>query len=243
MSTLSFAHLTISVGAKTIVDDASLFVTGGEIHVLMGPNGSGKSSLLNGIMGHPNYELKGNIVLDGEDITHRRTEDKARMGIFLSLQQSPEISGVTLTNFLFRAHKHMKPADDITPLDFYQLMASRAKEHGIDPSFLAKHLNSGLSGGEKKQSEILQLIALAPKFALLDEIDSGVDIDALKKVFSIITKERERGVGFLLVTHSSNLLSHITPDHVHIMKEGNIVVSGGKELVERVAKDGFENIT
>ena len=243
MSNLSLKHLTISLGTKTIVDEATFDIHGGEIHILMGPNGSGKSSLLNGIMGHPSYDLKGNIVLDGEDVTTLATEAKAQRGIFLSLQQSPEISGVTLTNFLFRAHKHMKPEDDITPLDFYQLLERKAKEHGIDTAFLGKHLNSGLSGGEKKQSEILQLVALAPKFALLDEIDSGVDVDALKKVFSIITKEKERGVGFLLVTHSSTLLSHLTPDHVHIMKEGRIVLSGGKELVERVEREGFEGIT
>ncbi len=242
MSKLSLEHITITIGAKTIVNDVSFDIHGGEIHVLMGPNGSGKSSLLNGIMGHPSYDLKGSISLNGEDVTILPTEEKAQKGIFLSLQQIPEISGVTLTNFLFRAHRHMKPSDDITPLDFYRLLEIKAKEHGIDTAFLGKHLNSGLSGGEKKQSEILQLITLAPKFALLDEIDTGVDVDALKKVFSIITKEKERGVGFLLVTHSSTLLSHITPDHVYIMKEGKIVLSGGKELVERVAKEGFLRI-
>ncbi len=243
MSVLEVNKLTIQTGGKTVVDGASFALASGEVHVLMGPNGSGKSSLLNAIMGHPNYKIVGGeIVLDEENITTLATEKKAHAGIFLSLQHLPEIAGVTLTNFLFRAHKSIKPEDEIAPLDFYKLMEGKAKEFGIDPTFLRKQLNTGLSGGEKKQSEVLQLLALEPKFALLDEIDSGVDIDALKRVFTVINALRAKGIGFLLVTHYSKLLEHITPDQVHIMKDGKIVASGGAELVEKISKEGFESI-
>lgn len=243
MSQLCVNKLSVAVGGKTVVSNASLAIGTGEIHVLMGPNGSGKSSLLNALMGHPKYQISdGTITLGGKDITAERTEEKARAGIFLSLQHLPEIAGVTLTNFLYRAHKAKDPDSKTTPLDFYKLMESKAKEFGIDPSYLRKHLNTGLSGGEKKQSEVLQLLALEPKFALLDEIDSGVDIDALKRVFAVICTLKERGVGFLLVTHYSKILEHITPDHVHVMKKGVIVASGGQELVSKIASDGFESI-
>ena len=263
MSQLSGEQLTIHAGGKSVVGGASFAIESGlpaarlpsgggqapghaaqagKVHVLMGPNGSGKSSLLNALMGHPKYEItEGRITLDGEDITKLPTEKKAQKGIFLSLQHLPEISGVTLTNFLHRAYRAQK-GGEIAPLEFYKHMEARAQEFGIDASFLKKHLNAGLSGGEKKQSEVLQLLALEPKFALLDEIDSGVDIDALKKVFAVIEHMKKQGVGFLLVTHYTKLLEHITPDNVSVMKEGKIVASGGRELAERIAKEGFEKI-
>lgn len=240
---------------KTVVDAASFVLKGGEVHVLMGPNGSGKSSLLNAIMGHPKYKIaEGSIVLDGEDITSQPTEKKAQAGIFLSLQHLPEVAGVTLTNFLYKAYRVQNTRSglgetalrpdlvfpEIAPLDFYKMMEARAKEFGIDAGFLKKHLNAGLSGGEKKLSEVLQLLALEPKFALLDEIDSGVDVDALKKVFAVIEHLRTKGVGFLLVSHHPNLLEHIKPDHVHVMNKGKIVASGGRELVEKISREGFE---
>lgn len=243
MSELRVNNISVHTSEKAVVENASLVVRSGEIHVLMGPNGSGKSSLLNAIMGHPKYQIiSGSVELDGKDITTLATEHKARAGIFLSLQHLPEIAGVTLTNFLYRAHKSIKPENTIAPLDFYKQMEIQANEFGIDPSFLRKHLNTGLSGGEKKQSEVLQLLALEPKFALLDEIDSGVDIDALKRVFAVILALKKRGVGFLLVTHYSKLLEHITPDGVHIMKDGKIVASGESELVEKIGREGFESL-
>ncbi len=242
MSQLDIKNYTVLMGEKILVSNVSLTLRSGEIHLLIGPNGSGKSSLLNAIMGYPKYQIKeGQIILDDEDVTTIATEKKARAGIFLSLQHVPEIAGVTLTNFLFRAQKSIK-GGTITPLDFYTLMQSRAKEFGIDPAFLKKHLNSGLSGGEKKQSEVLQLLALSPKFALLDEIDSGVDVDALKKLFAVILHLKEHGVGFLLVSHHPNILTHIIPDVVYVMKEGKIVASGGEELAEKISKNGFESI-
>ena len=242
MSNLDIQNFTVTTGGKTVVSDMSLHLKSGEIHVLMGPNGSGKSSLLNAIMGHPKYTLTtGTMLLDGEDITELPTEKKAKAGLFLSLQHLPEIAGVTLTNFLHRAYKELKDGKE-TPLEFYKMMDARAKEFGIDPTFLKKHVNKGLSGGEKKQSEVLQLLALEPKFAFLDEIDSGVDVDAMKRIFTVIEHLRGKGVGFLLVTHYSNILKSLTPDHVHVMKDGKLVLSGGKELALKIARDGFDAI-
>lgn len=242
MSNLDIKNLTVITGGKTVVADMTLHIGSGELHVLMGPNGSGKSSLLNALMGHPKYQItEGQILLDNEDITTLATEKKAKAGLFLSLQHLPEIAGVTLTNFLHRAYKELKDGKE-TPLEFYKLMESRANEFGIDPTFLKKHVNKGLSGGEKKQSEVLQLLALEPKFAFLDEIDSGVDVDAMKRIFTVIEYLRGKGVGFLLVTHYSNILKSLTPDHVHVMKDGKLVASGGKELAEKIAHDGFDTI-
>lgn len=242
MSNLDIKNLTVRTGGKTVVSDMTLHIGSGELHVLMGPNGSGKSSLLNALMGHPKYQItEGQIFLDNEDITTLATEKKAKAGLFLSLQHLPEIAGVTLTNFLHRAYKELKDGKE-TPLEFYRLMEARANEFGIDPTFLKKHVNKGLSGGEKKQSEVLQLLALEPKFAFLDEIDSGVDVDAMKRIFTVIEYLRGKGVGFLLVTHYSNILKSLTPDHVHVMKDGKLVVSGGKELAEKIAHDGFDDI-
>jgi len=242
MSHLDIKNFTVSTGGKNVVSDMSLSIESGELHVLMGPNGSGKSSLLNAIMGHPKYVLNGGVMLlDGENITELPTEKKAKAGLFLSLQHLPEIAGVTLTNFLHRAYKELKDGKE-TPLEFYKMTEARANEFGIDPTFLKKHVNKGLSGGEKKQSEVLQLLALKPKFAFLDEIDSGVDVDAMKRIFAVIEHLRKEGVGFLLVTHYSNILKSLTPDHVHVMKDGKLVLSGGKELAEKIAHDGFDTI-
>jgi Fe-S cluster assembly ATP-binding protein len=242
MSEFQVHNLCVEAEGKTVVDGASFAVRSGEIHVLMGPNGSGKSSLLNAIMGHPKYKItRGNVLLDGEDITDLPTEKKAQAGIFLSLQHLPEIAGVTLTNFLHKAYRAQK-GGEITPLDFYKMMDARAKEFGIDANFLKKHVNAGLSGGEKKQSEVLQLLALEPKFALLDEIDSGVDVDAQKRVFAVIEHLRAKGVGFVLVSHHSNLLQHLTPDHVHVMKDGKLILSGDKMLAAQIAAKGFDTL-
>ena len=242
MSDLDIKNFTVTTGGKIVVSDLSLHIGRGELHVLMGPNGSGKSSLLNAIMGHPKYVLSGGtMLLDGEDITLFPTEKKAKAGLFLSLQHLPEIAGVTLTNFLHRAYKELKDGKE-TPLEFYKMMEARANEFGIDPTFLKKHVNKGLSGGEKKQSEVLQLLALKPTFAFLDEIDSGVDVDAMKRIFTVIEHLRNEGVGFLLVTHYSNILKSLTPDHVHVMKEGKLIISGEKELAEKIARDGFDAI-
>ncbi len=242
MSILELNDITVSVADKTLIEGVSLSLASGKVHVLMGPNGSGKSSLLNAIMGHPTYTVTtGAVMLDGVDITEFPPEKKAKAGLFLSLQHIPEIAGVTLTNFMHRAYKEIKDTT-ITPLEFYKKSEQLAHEAGIDVSFLKKSVNSGLSGGEKKQSELLQLLVLEAKFAFLDEIDSGVDVDAMKKVYAGINLLKEKGVGFLLVSHHPNILEYVTPDSVSVMRAGKLIKTGGKELAEQIAKDGFESI-
>lgn len=247
MSNLAIKNIFIETANKRVVDGVTLSLASGQVHILMGPNGSGKSSLVSALFGHPKYTITGGaVVLDDEDITALPTEKKAKRGLFLSLQYLPSVAGVTLGAFLHRAHKELT-GEQVSVLEFYKRAEKVAQEIGIDSSFLKRDLNSGLSGGEKKQSEILQLAILKPKFAVLDEIDSGVDVDSLVKVFAAIELLRkgeglpagQAGTGFLLITHYPNILERITPDAVHIMNQGKIVASGGAELAREVSTSGF----
>jgi len=241
MEKLEIRNLSIKAGEKNIARDISLSVAPGEVHVLMGPNGSGKSSLVNALMGHPKYAITGGeVLLGGEDITFLSTDKKAKRGLFLSLQHLPEIDGVALEKFLFRAHKEMT-GQDMNVLDFHKHLVSRAEEYGLPEDFLRRNVNAGMSGGEKKQNEAFQLAFFEPKFAFLDEIDSGVDIDALEKVFSVINALRKKGTGFLLITHYGKILEKITPDVVHIMKGGKMIREGGPELAAEILETGFKD--
>lgn len=225
---------------KTVVDEVSLSVKSGEVHVIMGPNGSGKSTLLNAVMGHPAYKvLGGTIALDGEDITMLPTEGKAEKGIILSMQYLPAIDGVTMITFLHRAYRLLK-STEISILDFNRMLVEKVRAAGLDEGLLKRFVNVGFSGGEKKQAEIMQLLVLEPTFALLDEIDSGVDVDSLGKVFGTIETMRKNGTGFIVVTHSGAILEKITPDRVSVMKGGKIVRSGGVELAREILSKGFE---
>ena len=242
MSTLSIKNITITREEKPIVSHASLDVSSGEIHVILGPNGSGKSTLLNALMGHPSYKVtEGEIVLDGEDITNLPTEKKAGKGIILSLQHVPAIPGVTILSLLHRAYRLIKGVEISVP-DFYQMIMVKIKEFNLSENLLSHSIHGGVSGGEKKQGELISLLALEPKFALLDEIDSGVDIDSLNKVFTGIEKLRAQGTGFIIVTHLGTILEKITPDRVSVMKKGTIVRTGGPELAREILSSGFENI-
>lgn len=236
---LELKNINVSSKGKDIVKDVSFVMESGQVHALMGPNGSGKSSLLGGLFGHPAYNVSGDLVLDGESILGLQTHKKATKGLFLSLQYIPEIDGVTLVQFLREAHKGLT-GKEIPILDFYKHAEGKAKELGIDPSFLKKSLNKGLSGGEKKQTEALQMALLEPKFAFLDEIDSGVDIDSLRKLIAVIEERKKAGTGTLIISHYPALLKQITPDVVHVMNEGKIVRSGGIELVHEIEEKGFE---
>lgn len=239
MNTLELKNISIKTDGKIVTENISLKIASGEVHILMGPNGSGKSSLVNALFGHPKYKISGgHIMLDGEDITKLATDKKAKQGLFLSMQYLPEIAGVSMGQFLYRAYKEIKGGDD-SVLDFHKKMSDKADEFGIDKSFLSRHLNSGLSGGEKKQSEILQMTVLGPKFAVLDEIDSGVDVDSLGKIMSAIDQLTKGGTGFLLITHYPGILKKITPDYVYIMKDGKIIKSGGHEIIKEIEKNGF----
>ncbi len=239
MSKLELKNISVSAQSKIVARDISLIVNSGEVHILMGPNGSGKSSLVNAIFGHPKYEISGGaMLLDGKDITALTTDKKAKKGLFLSTQHLPGISGVSMANFLYRAYKEVIGGKE-SVLEFHKFLSDKADMFGIDKGFLNRHVNIGLSGGEKKQSEALQMAALSPKFAFLDEIDSGVDVDSLGKIFGAVKTLAKEGTGFLLITHYPNILKKITPDYVHIMKEGKIVKSGGNELAHVIETEGF----
>ena len=242
MSTLIIKNLKVShKDAQEIVHGISLEIKSGEVHIIMGPNGSGKSTLLNALLGHPAYQIsEGEILLDGENIVHLPTEEKAKRGLFLSMQYPPEIAGVTMLSFLREAFSSLGKGD--TPvLDFHHTLEEKLKRININPAMLKRFVNVGFSGGEKKQAEIVQLVALAPRFAFLDEIDSGVDIDSLEKVFAgIEILRKEEGTAFVIVTHHGAILEHIQPDVVHVMKEGEILRTGGAELAREILKSGFE---
>ncbi len=247
MSKLQIKNLTVETDGKVVVNDVSFVVESGQAHVLMGANGSGKTSLLNAIAGHPKYNIiQGEILLDDKNIIEFSVDERAKAGMFLSMQILPEIEGVTLANFLHTAYKGLKElgsprpkSEEMSVLDFYKYLEQKADSVGINKEFLKRELNVGFSGGEKKQSEILQLLALEPKFAFLDEIDSGVDIDAINKVFAGIEQLRKKSTAFLLVTHDSNILDKITPNVVHIMQDGKLIKSGGEDLIKEVKEKGF----
>ena len=240
-SKLEINNLSVTTKeGKVVATDISISVKQGEVVILMGPNGSGKSSFLNAIMGHPKYEVTGgSIKLGDTEITKLTPEKKAKEGLFLSMQHLPEISGVPLASFLYQAKKDLT-GENQSMMDFYKEASSMAQKIGVPEEFLKRSVNKGLSGGEKKLSEILQLSILKPKFALLDEIDSGVDVDALKKVFGAIKILKDEGMGFILVTHHPNVLEYIKPDMVYVMKDGKVERVGGVEIIENLKEKGFE---
>ncbi len=239
MSKLKIQNLKVSVENKSVINGASLNVGVGEIHVIMGPNGSGKSSFINGVFNHPKYKISsGKVFLDNNDITNLPADKKAKKGMFLSTQYLPEVPGVPLSTLIYESFKSLT-GEKLSVIDFYKKLEQICVELGINPEFLKRPVNSGLSGGEKKQSEIIQLAVLNPKFAFLDEIDSGVDIDSLNKVFNAVKTMKEKGTSFVLVTHYSKILEKIHPDFVHIMKNGKIEKTGGRELIEEIEKKGF----
>lgn len=242
MSLFSLNNVSVRIDKEDVVQHVSLTIEAGDVHVLMGPNGSGKSSLTNALMGHPKYDIThGTVLLKGDDITHLPTQKRAQKGLFLSMQHLPEIEGVTLSSFLHKAHQ-AHHTSDVSVIEHYKTLSELCDELNVDRAFLERPLHAGLSGGEKKLSEALQLAALTPRVALLDEIDSGVDVDALKKVFRVVERLQKRGTGFLLVSHHPSLLEHIIPTHVHVMKEGSIVCSGTSELAARIASRGFGDL-
>jgi len=239
MATLSVQHATVCTGEKEMVHDISFSLEKGTVTVLMGPNGSGKSTLVNALMGHPSYTLtKGSLFFEGEDITTLSVDKKAKKGFFLSLQHIPKIGGITLAAFLHKIHTSTTCAN-ISVLDYYLQLRDMASEFDITDELLNRELTDGLSGGEKKLSEVLQLAALEPKVAILDEIDSGVDVDAMRKVFRVISKLKEKGTAFLVISHNTSLLDHLAPEQVLVMNSGTLVRTGGKELAEKVLVDGF----
>lgn len=237
---LNIQNLHIAVDKKEIIRGLTLEIKPGEIHALMGPNGSGKSTLANALMGHPKYTVtQGQILLDGEDIVHTKVSDKAKKGLFLSMQSPPDIAGVTIANFLRTAAAALT-GNKQNPLKFYQWLSEQMKALGIDESFASRYLNVGFSGGEKKRLEILQLLILKPKYAILDETDSGLDVDALKIVAAGVNRFASKTTGLLLITHYQRILEYVCPTDVHIMRDGRLVESGGPELARDIERHGYD---
>ena len=233
MQPLSIENLTLCVGNKEVVQDFSLTIQSGEIHALMGPNGSGKSSLAYAIVGHPEYRItKGSVMLDDANLLELSPEKRAEAGLFLSFQEPPEVGGVSMSTFL----QMIASANKDSPKDFKSILPGI----GLHGNFLQRFLNEGFSGGEKKKSELLQLIARKPKIAICDEIDSGLDLDALKSVARILRGEAKRGAGLLLISHSPRLFELLPPDFVHVLLKGKLVVSGGAEVLEKLERSGYK---
>ncbi|MBC7094206.1 MULTISPECIES: Fe-S cluster assembly ATPase SufC [Thermococcus] len=234
---LKVENLKVKAEDKEILKDINLIVDDGELHVVMGPNGSGKSTLALTIAGHPKYQvIDGRIIFDVEDITNLPPEERVRRGVFLSFQHPVEVEGVKVIQFLQRVLKNLKNLDEIQA---YEIIFAAVQELGLDDSILTRFLNVGFSGGERKKLEMLQAYLVKPKLLILDEPDSGVDVDSLKMIASVINKLHEGGTSILLITHYGRILEHLKPNRVHVIKEGKIVASGGVELVKIIEEKGF----
>ena len=244
MSVLEIKDLHVSIEDKEILKGVNLTLKTGEIAAIMGPNGTGKSTLSAAIMGNPNYEVtQGEILLDGENILELEVDERARLGLFLAMQYPSEIPGITNAEFIRAAMNAGKEDDNkISVMDFITKLDEKMEFLGMKEEMAERYLNEGFSGGEKKRNEILQLLMLKPKFALLDEIDSGLDIDALKIVSKGVNAMRGDNFGAMIITHYQRLLNYITPDVVHIMMDGRVVLSGDAELAARLEKEGYAKI-
>ena len=245
MSTLEIKDLHVSVsteeGAKEILRGVTLTINSGETHAIMGPNGSGKSTLAYSIAGHPKYTItSGTVTLDGEDVLAMSVDERARAGIFLAMQYPVEVPGVSMSNFL-RTAKTAIDGEAPKLRTWVKDMKQAMESLRMDPSFAERNVNEGFSGGEKKRHEILQMELLRPKFAVLDETDSGLDVDALRVVSEGVNRAKEStGAGVLLITHYTRILRYIRPDHVHVFVDGRIAEEGGPELAERLEAEGYD---
>ena len=242
MTTLKIEELRSKIEGKEILKGLTLEIHGGEIHAIMGPNGTGKSTLASALMGHPKYEVTGGkVTLDNEDLLEMEVDERAQAGLFLAMQYPSEIAGVTNSDFLRSAiNARREEGDEISLIRFIREMESKMKGLEMNPEFVHRYLNEGFSGGEKKRNEILQMMLLEPKFVILDEVDSGLDIDALRIVANGVNEMRSPDRGFLIITHYQRLLNYITPDFVHVMMQGRIVKSGGPELAHRLEAEGYD---
>jgi len=241
---LTIKDLTATVSDKQILNGVNLTVNAGEIHAIMGPNGSGKSTLAQVLAGHPAYEVTGGqVTYEGRDLLELEPEERAQAGLFLAFQYPVEIPGVSNAYFLRAAYNEIRKArgeDEVDPMEFLDLVEERAKIVDMDPSFLNRSINVGFSGGEKKRNEILQMAVLQPKLAVLDETDSGLDIDALRVVADGVNKLRRPDNATVVVTHYQRLLNYIVPDFVHVLVGGRIVKSGGRELALELEEKGYD---
>lgn len=244
---LKIKNLHASVNDQEILKGVNLTIKSGEIHAIMGPNGSGKSTLCYALMGHPNYEITdGEVTFNGEDVLELSPDKRAHLGLFLGFQYPREVPGVTFGNFMRHSVNAIAKANNpeekpVGPAQFYPTMQKEVEAVKMDKKFIARSLNEGFSGGEKKRAEIIQMNVLKPKIAMLDEIDSGLDIDALKWVAAGIQRAHdEHDMGILLITHYQRILDYLTPHHIHIMSDGKIVKSGDRELAGVLEREGYE---
>ena len=244
---LTIKNLRASVGDKEILKGISLTVNAGEVHAIMGPNGSGKSTLAQVLAGHPGFEVTGGTVeYRGEDLLEKEAEERAHAGVFLAFQYPIEIPGVSNAYFMRSAYNEMRKArgeEEVDPMDFLDVMTEKLKLVEMDEAMLQRSVNTGFSGGEKKRNEILQMAVLEPKLAILDETDSGLDIDALRIVAHGVNALRRPDNATIVVTHYQRLLDYIIPDYVHVLANGRIVRSGGKELALELEAKGYDWLT
>jgi Fe-S cluster assembly ATP-binding protein len=243
MADLEIRNLHVRIEEREILRGVDLSIDRGEVHALMGPNGSGKSTLANTLLGHPTYEVtEGAIVFKGQDITEAEPHERAKAGLFLAFQYPVAIPGVSVANFL-RMAINAQREEPIKIKEFGERLGHAVELLDVDRAFTSRHLNDGFSGGEKKRAEILQMAMLTPDVAILDETDSGLDIDALRTVAEGVDKlHSEQGLGALIITHYQRILHYIKPQFVHIMLDGRIVLEGGVELVERLEREGYDEI-
>jgi len=237
---LKIEDLHVEIDGQEIVKGLALEVGRGEIHAIMGPNGSGKSTLANVLMGHPRYEVtEGSITFQGEDVFELEPDERAKLGMFLAFQYPSEVPGVSVANFLRTAVNSVRE-DELSPMEMYRLLQEKMSIMQMDPKFAERYLNEGFSGGEKKRNEILQMLMLDPKLAIMDETDSGLDIDALQVVARGVNELRGPEFSAVIITHYQRILRYIEPDHVHVMLDGRLVTSGGKELAEELEEKGYD---
>lgn len=244
MSTLEIIDLHVSIEDKQILKGVNLVMNTGEIHAIMGPNGTGKSTLSQAIMGHPSYTItQGQVLLDGKDVTEMEVDERARAGLFLAMQYPSEIAGITNAEFMRAAINARRPEDDkISVMNFIKKLDEKMEILDMPEEMAERYLNEGFSGGEKKRNEILQLMMIEPKFAILDEIDSGLDIDALKVVSKGVNLMAGPDFGVLIITHYQRLLNYVHPTFVHVMMDGRIVKSGDASLAKRLEAEGYRGI-
>jgi Fe-S cluster assembly ATP-binding protein len=239
-ATLVIEDLHVAVEDKQILRGVDLTVEPGRVHALMGPNGSGKSTLAYALAGHPRYRVTGGKVsFKGEDVLGLTPDERARLGMFLAMQYPVEVPGVSVTNFLRTAINAVR-GEDVPVREFARELREQMRLLDMDPKFAERSLNEGFSGGEKKRHEILQMALLRPELAILDETDSGLDVDALRVVADGVNQLRNPGLGILLITHYTRILRYITPDFVHVMVDGRLVQSGGRELADELEESGYE---
>jgi Fe-S cluster assembly ATP-binding protein len=239
-ATLVIEDLHVAVDNKQILRGVDLTVEPGRVHALMGPNGSGKSTLAYALAGHPRYRVTGGkVTFKGEDLLDLRPDERARLGMFLAMQYPVEVPGVSVTNFLRTAINAIR-GEDVSVREFARELREQMRLLDMDPKFAERSLNEGFSGGEKKRHEILQMALLHPELAILDETDSGLDVDALRVVADGVNRLRGPGLGILLITHYTRILRYISPDFVHVMVDGRVVESGGPELADQLESEGYE---